>query len=172
MDFHTDPVVREAVIGGYLRRGLDPQTLEAFESHYLDCDECFEELRATGLLVAGLMAPAVDRRHIGAVAYVEFKRPVQLTRESRNLTELARNVLEQNDTKVLIDLSRVSRIDSAGLGMLMACYSHLVRQHGELKLLKPAPQVRSLLRMTKVDCVLESYDDERAAIDSFQSPQS
>jgi anti-sigma B factor antagonist len=170
MEFHEDDVARAGVIGKYLHRRLDADTAEAFERHYLGCDECFEELRATGLLVAGLMAPALDRRHIGEVACVGFRRPVQLTRASRNLSELSEGILEQKDTKVLIDLSRVSRIDSAGLGLLMACYSHTVRQRGTLKLLRPSLEIQNLLRMTKVDSVLEFYDDEKQALQSFQTP--
>ena len=44
MQFHDDPTFREEVIRNYLRRTLDADAAEAFESHYLSCDECFEEL--------------------------------------------------------------------------------------------------------------------------------
>ena len=55
MQFHDDPIRREEVIRSYLRRTLDPATAEAFESHYLSCDDCFEELRVSGLLMVGLL---------------------------------------------------------------------------------------------------------------------
>ena len=53
---------------------------------------------------------------------------------SLELTELSKAIRLESDTKVLIDLSRVSRIDSTGLGVLMDCYCHAVKNAGVLKL--------------------------------------
>jgi len=54
IDLHADPVIREEVIRKYLHRRLTPELAEQFENHYLTCDECFEETRATELLMRGL----------------------------------------------------------------------------------------------------------------------
>lgn len=170
---HDDPLTREELIRKYLLKRLGPAEAEAFESHYLVCEECFEELRASELLMSGLTQTALDRRQIQPdVVLLRFSTPVQLTRQSREATALLAGVLEQKDTKVLIDLSRVSRIDSAGLGVLMNCYSHAIRNHGMLKLLNPSPQVRDLLRMTQIDSVVETYDDVGQAVESFVAPGS
>ena len=167
MQRHDDPVQRETQIREYLLKRLDAATAEAFESHYLACDQCFEELRAIELLVAGLAHTKVDRRRLEDVVVLEFSRPASLTRQSREMTALLQGVLQQKDTKVLIDLSRVSRIDSAGLGLLMSCYSHAIRNRGMLKLLRPSGPVQNLLRLTKIDSVLETYEDEHQALQSF-----
>ena len=68
---------------------------------------------------------------------------------------------------MLVDLSTVSRIDSAGLGLLIKCYSHALRNRGMFKLLKPNQEVRQLFKITKVDSILESFDDEKDAVASF-----
>src|SRR5262245_32604892 len=112
MEFHQDLLEREEIIRNYLLRRLDANTTEAFESHYLACDECFEELRASQLLVAGLGQSRLEVRRVGDVVLLGFKVPAQLIRQSEELQELLEGALQQNDTKVLIDLSRVSRIDS------------------------------------------------------------
>lgn len=167
MPFHDEPLLREELIVKYLKRRLDAASTEAFESHYLTCDECFEELRVSQLLAEGLSQRRIDRRYEGETAVLQFTGPVQLTRRSAELTALSQSVLEQKDTNVLIDLSRVSRIDSAGLGLLMSCYSHAIRNRKALKLLNPSRDVRELLRVTKIDAVLETYDDEQEALRSF-----
>jgi len=167
MTFHEEALLREEVILKYLRRQLDASTTEAFESHYLACEECFEELRASQLLMEGLTERRVQRRYAGEIAVLHFTHPVQLIRRSAELTALSDSLFEQRDTKVLIDLSRVSRIDSAGLGLLMSCYSHAVRKQGSLKLLKPNSAIRELLHVTKIDAVLETYNDEQEALQSF-----
>jgi anti-sigma B factor antagonist len=167
MAFHDDPQLREELIIKYLKRRLDAAATEAFESHYLTCEECFDELRASQLLAESLSQRRIDRRYKGETAVLQFTGPVQLTRRSAELTALSQIVLEQRDTNVLIDLSRVSRIDSAGLGMLMSCYSHAIRNRRALKLLSPSRDVRQLLHVTKIDSVLETFDDEQEALRSF-----
>jgi anti-sigma B factor antagonist len=73
----------------------------------------------------------------------------------------------QNESKVLIDLSNVSRIDSTGLGMLMKCYCHAVRNRGALRLLNPNAQVKQVLNLTRIDSLMLSSDDETLALESF-----
>ena len=97
---------------------------------------------------------------------LQFAGPAELIRQSLELDELQR-AFRQNDTKVLIDLGRVVKIDSAGLGQLIYHYSHVVKNQGKLKLLNPNAEVETLLRLTRIDSVLETYHDERQALASF-----
>lgn len=163
---NADPISREQTIARYLARKLDPTACLAFENHYLECRECFEELRAAELLVAGLGPAAIERTRNNDITVLRFTAPAELTAASVELNALYSTV--QGDTKVLIDLSRVSRIDSAGLGMLMRCYTHAARQAGVLKLVYPTTQVKRVLAMTRIDTVVPTFEDESAALRSFQ----
>ena len=78
-------------------------------------------------------------------------------------------MLEQSDSRVIIDLGRVTRIDSAGLGQLMSCYSHLVRNQGSLKVVNASPDVRKVLDITGISTLIPAYNDEREAIRSFEN---
>jgi anti-anti-sigma factor len=166
-DFHADPVLREELISGYLHRRLSPQLSEQWENHYLGCTDCFEELCGTELLIRALGAPLIERTRINDVTLLRFARSTQLLAESLVLHDLSKAIRLENDTRVLIDLSRVSRIDSAGLGMLMNCYCHAVKNAGELKLLNPEAPVRRVLSVTRIDSVLQTFEDETSAIESF-----
>jgi anti-anti-sigma factor len=172
MNFHDDPVYREEFIIAYLRRRLSADLAEQWESHYLACDLCFEEIRATELLIRGLGEPMVERRRVNDVTVLRFSQSAQLLASSLELNELSNVIRLQNDTKVLIDLSRVSRIDSTGLGVLMNCYCHAVKNAGALKLLNADAPVRRVLSVTKIDSVLQMFEDEAAAIASFNLPQA
>jgi anti-sigma B factor antagonist len=166
-NFHGDPVVREQLIARYLQRRLKADMVQQWESHYLGCDDCFEEIRATELLMRGLGEPTVERKRINDVTVLSFPQSTQLLAASLELTELSRAIRLESDTKVLIDLSRVSRIDSTGLGVLMNCYCHAVKNAGVLKLLNPDAPVQRVLSMTKIDSVLQTFHDEASAIESF-----
>jgi anti-sigma B factor antagonist len=165
---HQNPLIREGLIRDYLLKRLDADEVEALESHYLFCDQCFEELRASQALMTGLGLGKLELRRVEDMLVLQFAGPTQLTWQSFELTEL-RRVLQQKDTKVLIDLSRVTKIDSAGLGQLIASYSHLVKNQGTVKLLNPTAEVQALLQVTKIDSVLETYYDEHQAFESFGS---
>jgi anti-anti-sigma factor len=169
-NFHEDPVLREEFILGYLRHRLSADQAEQWESHYLACNDCLEEIRATELLIRGLGEPMVESTRINDVTVLRFPQSAQLLASSLELTELSNVIRIQKDTKVVIDLSRVSRIDSTGLGVLMNCYCHAVKNAGALKLLNADAPVRRVLSVTKIDSVLQMFEDEAAAIASFDLP--
>jgi anti-sigma B factor antagonist len=162
-----EPIEREQVIAKYLSRSLDSEAVEEFEGHYLGCDECFDELRISDRLVADLRESNLSWKQSGGVSILQFRANAQLTQSARELDQLRREVLEQSDSRVIIDLGRVTKIDSAGLGQLMGCYSHLVRNAGALKIVNAGPEVRRLLDMTGISVLLPNYSDERDALRSF-----
>ena len=166
-EWHDDPSYREDLIKKYLHRRLPPELADHFEDHYLACDECYEEMRATELLIQGLGEPVLERKRIQDVTVLRFTGESQLLAASLELNELVNAIRLEKDTKVLIDLSKVSRIDSTGLGVLMNCYCHAVKNSGVLKLLRPDAPVKKVLSITKIDRVLQSFEDETAAIASF-----
>ena len=105
--------------------------------------------------MAGLGQRKLELRRVEDVLLLKFAGPAQLTRQSFELAEFQR-AFQQKDTKVLIDLSQVTRIDSAGLGQLISCYSHAVKNRGMLKLLNPTAEVQRVLHLTRIDSVLQT----------------
>ena len=168
MNCTMEPIQREQVIAKYLSRALDSEAVEEFEGHYLGCDECFDELRVTERMVADLRHKNLAWRQSEGVSVLQFRKPAELTHSAKELEELRREVLEQSDSRVIIDLGRVTKIDSAGLGQLMSCYSHLVRNQGSLKVVNATPEVRKVLDMTGISSLIPSFSDESEAVKSFK----
>jgi anti-anti-sigma factor len=164
-----EPIEREEVIARYLARSLDSEAVEEFEGHYLGCDECFDELQVSEQLAAELRASNLAWNQSGGVSVLRFKQHAELTHSAQELNDLRTEVLEQKDTRVIIDLSQVTRIDSAGLGQLMSCYSHLVRNRGALKIMNPAPQIQRVLDMTGLSTLIPTFHSEQDAVSSFNN---
>ena len=164
-----EPIEREQVIAKYLSRSLNSEAIEEFEAHYLGCDECFDEMRLSERIAADLRASNLAWKQSGGISVLQFRANAELTHSAHELEELRREVLEQSDTRVIIDLSRVTKIDSAGLGQLMSCYSHLVKNRGALKVLNPAPEIRKLLDMTGISTLIPTFHDEAEAVSSFRN---
>ena len=70
--------------------------------------------------------------------------------------------------KLLLNLAGVSYIDSSGIGELIANYTTVSRQGGQLKLLKLTDRVQNLLVITKLLTVFDAYEDEAEALKSFE----
>lgn len=112
------------------------------------------------------MSLAVESRHIGTVYVVKCAGRIASGEESKMLDEaLQRGLREFN--RVVLNLAEVKYIDSAGMGLLVRFLWHLRNRHGDLRLAEPAPFVTSLLAMTKLSTVFQSYSTEEAAIVSF-----
>jgi anti-anti-sigma factor len=163
-----EPIEREQVIAKYLSRSLDSEAIEEFEGHYLGCDECFDELRVSESMVAHLRQSNLLWRQSSGVSVLRFRNAAELTHSARELADLRREVLEQSDSRVIIDMSRVTKIDSAGLGQLMSCYSHLLRNQGALKVVNAPPEIRKLFDMTGISKLIPSFSDESEAVRSFE----
>ena len=69
--------------------------------------------------------------------------------------------------RLIVDLSRVTYVDSGGIGSLVEMYLHLVRRGGQLKILRPSTAARRVLQITQLDTVLETFEEDEQAIRSF-----
>ncbi len=70
----------------------------------------------------------------------------------------------EKGVKLVLNLSKVSYIDSAGLEEIILIYQTLRDSAGTVTLLKPTERVRNLIDITKLSTVLETHDDETKAI--------
>jgi len=69
--------------------------------------------------------------------------------------------------KLILNLAGVPYMDSSGLGELISCYTTLRGVSGHLKLLHLSHRLQTLLVITKLSTVFETFDSEPAAVASF-----
>ncbi|HST24256.1 MAG TPA: STAS domain-containing protein [Blastocatellia bacterium] len=69
--------------------------------------------------------------------------------------------------RLLINLAKVSYMDSSGLGELISGYTKMQRVSGHMKLFNLSKRLNQLLVITKLITVFETFDSESAAISSF-----
>ena len=81
----------------------------------------------------------------------------------RKISEL----LERNQTRILVDLSEVTRIDSSGIGMMAAKVKYVRDRGGDIRLLRLTRRTQHLVGMLKLTTVFESFEDETLALQSF-----
>lgn len=76
-------------------------------------------------------------------------------------------LLDQNRLKILLNLSGVTRIDSAGVGMLAAKLKTVRDKRGDVKLVSLTTRSSKLFGMMKILTVFEAFETEEAALKSF-----
>jgi anti-sigma B factor antagonist len=109
----------------------------------------------------------VKERQAGDVTILDLRGEVRIGEGSIALRDAIRNLAESGKTKLLLNLAGVSYIDSSGIGELIANYTTVSRQGGQLKLLKLTDRVQNLLVITKLLTVFDAYEDEAEALKSF-----
>jgi anti-sigma B factor antagonist len=77
------------------------------------------------------------------------------------------SLLASGDRRVLLDLSKVTYVDSATIGCLMDLYRQTTAAGGSLKLAGVQKRVETMLTMTGAHNFLEMHPDEAAAVRSF-----
>ena len=81
-------------------------------------------------------------------------------------TEL-KGLLEQGKKNILVDMNDISWVNSTGLGILIAGHATMTDNQGTMKLCRVSKRVDSLLMVTRLNMIFESYDDQAQAIASF-----
>ena len=110
----------------------------------------------------------LEERSVGDIVIVGVKGDITLNKGSDVvLRDKVRSLIQQGHLKLLIDLSQVSYMDSAGLGELVQSYATTKNKGGSLKLLGLTKRLKDLLAITKLATVFESFDQEADAIASF-----
>ena len=77
-------------------------------------------------------------------------------------------ILEQQ-TQVVLDMTHVRFVDSAGLGCLLGSLRTLQQKKGELKVCGLSKAVRSLFEMVRFHRVVEIFPDSNEAVRAFAS---
>ncbi|KAA3611373.1 MAG: anti-sigma factor antagonist [Calditrichaeota bacterium] len=70
--------------------------------------------------------------------------------------------------KVIIDLKEVDYADSSGLGAILFGIRQARENESQLKLLNINIRVMSLIRIAKLDNIIDFFDDEKEALASFE----
>jgi anti-sigma B factor antagonist len=108
-----------------------------------------------------------NQRHFGAITIVDLRGSIDLGKASLTLRHTIRQLVENGRTRIILNLSDVISMDSAGVGELAGAYMPVKSRGGELKFLNPTKKIHGVLQITQLDKVFQVYTDEQTAILSF-----
>lgn len=91
---------------------------------------------------------------IGGPELIEVKNTIQ-------------KAVDQDKKKILLDLGKVSWMDSSGLGVLVSGHTTLARAEGAMKILNATKKIHELFIITKLITIFQTFTDEQEALNSF-----
>jgi anti-sigma B factor antagonist len=110
------------------------------------------------------MALILNTRKVNGHIIVEAAGRLEQGEPCIELRELAKRLTSDGGRQFVLDMSDISNVDSAGLGLLLSIYATIRNQGGDLKLLNVGDRIKDLLRVTNLADVFDIYDDEDHAI--------
>jgi anti-sigma B factor antagonist len=112
----------------------------------------------------------IHARQFRGVTILDLSGKVTIGSTNRQLHDAIKRLVLDGEAQIILNLEKVTYIDSSGLGELVAGFSTLKANKGALKLLKVPDRVVDLMTITKLYTVFEIFGDELDAIYSFDGP--
>ena len=110
---------------------------------------------------------SLETRNRGDVIVVHCHGRIVYRDEAAALSRVVGEVLH-NRSKLVLDLTGVSALDSAGIGELALLQTWAQERNAELKCAGANATVSTLLELTNLDSVLELHPTIDSALDAFQ----
>ncbi len=114
----------------------------------------------------------VTNQEVEGVSVVGLNGRIVLGEESVALRDAVKGLIAAGKKKVVLDMSNVTYIDSAGLGILVATYVTSKTQGVSIKLCALGNKFREVLQITRLLTVFDVYDTQALAIASFGTANS
>ncbi|MCX7883250.1 MAG: STAS domain-containing protein [Brevinematales bacterium] len=109
----------------------------------------------------------INRRETGDVVIFDIKGEIDLY-NAPEIKEKIKDEINKGKVNIIINLDKVSYIDSSGIGVLISSLSNLKKVGGAMKLINVYASVRKVFELTKLTSFFEIYDSEADALAAFK----
>jgi anti-sigma B factor antagonist len=107
-----------------------------------------------------------QERNIGGVTILTVERGLKGTLETL-LKERIDGLVTEGRVQIVVDLQKVPHIDSSDIGRLIRSHFSVRQAGGRVRLCNLSDRVLSVLKMTRLDTVLDLYPTEETALASI-----
>lgn len=108
----------------------------------------------------------INQRSKGETVVLDISGEIDLY-NAPEIKDIINQLIEEQKYCVVINLEKVSYIDSSGIGALISSLSNLKKYQGGLKIINVYASVRKVFELTKLTSFFEIFDSEDEAVASF-----
>ncbi len=111
----------------------------------------------------------LNSRETGGVVILEPKGKIMGGPDATAMHEMLHELVAADKKRVIVDLGGVDWMNSTGLGILISSLTTMRNNNGDLKLANITEKIQSLLTITKLVTVFETFDSVDDAVGSFST---
>lgn len=111
----------------------------------------------------------ISVRRLSDVSVVDLDGRLVIGPDSEALAERLKDLSRQGVRKILVNLAKVTQLDSSGICSLLQGYASMKKTGGSFKLLHPGGHTREVLEVMRLTETIPTLDDETQAVASFLS---
>jgi anti-sigma B factor antagonist len=103
-------------------------------------------------------------RKAGRTTILDLSGPLKLGESEEAFRAQIQQLADAGSTQVAVNMSGVTDLDSSGIGAIVRSFTLLKRAGGKCTLFAPNKRVLMLLKMVRLDTVLDVAEDEATAL--------
>lgn len=108
----------------------------------------------------------INVSEIEQVSLVEVSGRVD-SMNANQLGEALSGVIDDGQTRLVLDLAGVDYMSSAGLREIVSALKKVKRATGDLRIAQPSERVREVLEMAGLDSIFQIFGSQTEAVDSY-----
>jgi anti-anti-sigma factor len=112
---------------------------------------------------------SIEERAAGDLVILDVRGSVAMCESPGRLFHRVLQLVEQERSRILINMTEVPFIDSQGLGDIVQGFKIASANGGSLKLYGACDRIREVLNLTRLVAVIETLDSERQGVDAFHA---
>ena len=111
------------------------------------------------------MKTKISERYSAVV--IELKGNVMGGGDTKDFNDMLAKLIDEGKTNIVVDLHDVKFMNSSGLGMLIGGLTTVKKSEGTFRLSRVTDKIESLLIITKLITIFETYKTVEEAVASF-----
>ena len=108
-------------------------------------------------------------RQVNGASIVDLSGRITLGGGGTILRDTVHELLQQGQKKIMLNLGRVTHLDSSGIGELVRALTTTRSQGGQLKLVNVSQPVNEILKITHLAAIFDIAQDETSGLASFRA---
>lgn len=107
---------------------------------------------------------AIRVRKLENAAILDLEGPLRMGEPVQEFRDTVESLLEDETKNIAVNLAGVPEMDSSGMGVLVRVYTTVTRAGGKCRCFGVSKKLMQVLKMVRLDSVLELVEDEAAAL--------
>lgn len=110
----------------------------------------------------------INQREVYGAVILDLQGKLTGGPEAETFRTIFKNLINEGKKKIIVNLEKVSWINSTGLGILISGYTTVRRAGGDLVLTHVSDRIESILYVTKLNLLFKAFDNEEEAVKSLE----